>query len=83
MNSFQPDGLYATSPVARGWLEAMQFMTTLIIYPEDVFAMRAGDLAVGGVRCMLSRSDIRIDQVSHCLSALVAGASLLRAAQAR
>jgi len=67
----------------QSWLEAMQFMTTLIVYPEDVFAMRAGDLAVGGVRCMLSRTDIRIDQVSHCLSALVAGASLLRATQAR
>ena len=29
MNSFQPDGLYATSPVARGWFEAMQFTKTL------------------------------------------------------
>jgi len=29
MNSFQPDGLYATSPVARDWFEAMQFTKTL------------------------------------------------------
>src|ERR1035441_5696479 len=57
----------------QSWREAMQFMTTLMVYPEDTFGMRAADLAVGGVRCMLSRSDIRIDQVSHCLSALVEG----------
>ena len=29
MNSFQPDGLYATSPVARGSFETMQFTRTL------------------------------------------------------
>jgi hypothetical protein len=61
----------------RSWCQAMGFMTTLMVYPEDTFCMRTGDLAVGGVRSMLSRSDIRIDQVSHCLSALVEGAKLL------
>jgi AMMECR1 domain-containing protein len=62
----------------RSWLDAMGFMRTLVIHTEDTFGMYAGDLAVGGVRCMLSRSDIRIDQVSHCLSALVSGAQSLR-----
>ncbi|HEY3835180.1 MAG TPA: AMMECR1 domain-containing protein [Bryobacteraceae bacterium] len=62
----------------RSWRRAMGFMTTLMVYPEDTFCMRMGEVAVGGVRCMLSRSDIRIDQVSHCLSALIEGAKLLR-----
>ena len=56
----------------------MRFITRLIVFPEDVFAMRTGSTAVGGVRCVQSRSDIRIDQVSHCLHALVAGARLER-----
>ncbi|WP_266168545.1 hypothetical protein [Dyella subtropica] len=63
---------------AHAWAEAMRFMTRLIVFPEDTFAMRAGSVAVGGVRCTLSRSDIRIDQVSHCLHALVEGARLER-----
>jgi orotate phosphoribosyltransferase/AMMECR1 domain-containing protein len=61
---------------ATAWRDAMQFMTRLIVFPEDVFAMRAGPAAVGGVRSVQSRSDIRIDQVSHCLHALVDGALL-------
>jgi orotate phosphoribosyltransferase/AMMECR1 domain-containing protein len=61
---------------AASWRDAMKFITRLTVFPEDVFAMRAGSAAVGGVRCMQSRSDIRIDQVSHCLHALVAGARL-------
>jgi hypothetical protein len=63
---------------AASWRDAMRFVTRLIVFPEDVFAMRAGSTAVGGVRCVQSRSDIRIDQVSHCLHALVAGARLER-----
>jgi orotate phosphoribosyltransferase/AMMECR1 domain-containing protein len=57
----------------RSWMRAMQFMTRLIIYPEDTFCMPEPQRAVGGVRTMQSRSDIRIDQVSHCLHALVDG----------
>jgi hypothetical protein len=61
---------------AAAWRDAMRFVTRLIVFPEDAFAMRAGSSAIGGVRCVQSRSDIRIDQVSHCLHALVAGARL-------
>ncbi len=62
----------------QSWRDAMRFLQTLFIYPGDNFGMASGELAIGGVRCMLSRSDIRIDQVSHCLSALVSGAQILR-----
>ncbi len=64
---------------AASWRDAMQFITRLIVFPEDVFAMRARSSVVGGVRCVQSRSDIRIDQVSHCLHALVEGARLEQA----
>jgi hypothetical protein len=64
------------SRYAASWSNAMRFMKRLIVFPEDVFAMRAGSKAVGGVRCMMSRSDIRIDQVSHCLHALITGVRL-------
>ena len=57
---------------------AARFMARLTILPEDVFAMRAGAAAVGGVRATLSSSDIRIDQVSHTLHALVTYADLQR-----
>ncbi|MBV8968192.1 MAG: hypothetical protein JO331_03925, partial [Verrucomicrobia bacterium] len=67
-----------TARYAAAWSEAMRFMTNLIVFPEDVFALRAGTKAIGGVRCTLTRSDIRIDQVSHCLHALVTGAYLER-----
>ncbi|MBV8176512.1 MAG: hypothetical protein JO151_18380 [Verrucomicrobia bacterium] len=65
-----------TARYAAAWSEAMRFMTNLIVFPEDVFALRAGTKAIGGVRCTLTRSDIRIDQVSHCLHSLVTGAYL-------
>jgi hypothetical protein len=39
--------------------------------------MAVGTAAIGGVRCMLTRSDIRIDQVSHWLHALLLGAPLV------
>ena len=64
---------------AASWRDAMRFITRLIVFPEDVFAMRARSSVVGGVRCVQSRSDIRIDQVSHCLHALVEGARLEQA----
>jgi hypothetical protein len=62
---------------AASWWQAVRFITRLIVFPEDLFAMRAGAVAIGGVRCTQSSSAIRIDQVSHCLHALVKGASLL------
>jgi hypothetical protein len=65
-----------TTRYATAWSAAMRFMTNLIVFPEDVFALRAGPKAIGGVRCTLTRSDIRIDQVSHCLHALVTGTRL-------
>ena len=60
------------------WQRAMQFMTKLIIYPEDLFCMRTPEIALGGVRTVLSRSDVRIDQVSHCLHALCEGLQNLK-----
>jgi AMMECR1 domain-containing protein len=60
------------------WRNAARFMNRLIIHPEDTFGMAAGASAIGGVRCMLTRSDVRIDQVSHWLHALLVGAPLAR-----
>ena len=57
----------------RSWRMAMGFVRTLMLEPTDVFPFRAGQRAVGGVRCTLSRADIRVDQVSHALHALVDG----------
>lgn len=55
------------------WKRAMAFMRRLMIRDEDTFCMREPQKMRGGVRCMQSRSDIRIDQVSHCLHALAEG----------
>jgi len=64
------------------WRRAMGFVRTLTLQPGDGFAFPQPDRATGGVRCTLSRGDIRIDQVSHALHALVDGErSLGRAAQ--
>jgi hypothetical protein len=57
----------------QSWSSAMGFMRKLMIREEDTFCMREPGKALGGVRCMQSRSDVRIDQVSHCLHALVDG----------
>jgi AMMECR1 domain-containing protein/orotate phosphoribosyltransferase len=57
----------------KSWRRAMAFTRKLMIREEDTFCMREPARAVGGVRCMQSRSDVRIDQVSHCLHALVRG----------
>jgi orotate phosphoribosyltransferase/AMMECR1 domain-containing protein len=65
----------------RSWQLAMGFMRKVTIHEEDIFCMREPETALGGVRCMQSRSDIRIDQVSHCLHALVEGWHCLRAHQ--
>lgn len=71
------DGIRAAC-YQESWWAAARFLTRLIIYPEDIFAMPEPERAIGGVRCMQSRSDVRIDQVSHCLHALVEGANLLQ-----
>jgi orotate phosphoribosyltransferase/AMMECR1 domain-containing protein len=55
------------------WRRALGFVRTLTLQPGDGFAFPSPELAVGGVRCTLSRGDIRIDQVSHSLHALVDG----------
>jgi orotate phosphoribosyltransferase/AMMECR1 domain-containing protein len=55
------------------WRKAVGFVHTLTLEEDDVFPFRSPDRAVGGVRCTISRADIRIDQVSHALHALVEG----------
>lgn len=49
--------------------EALRFMTKLILYPEDGFCLHDPKRAVGGVRCSLTTSYVRIDFVSHTLMA--------------
>jgi AMMECR1 domain-containing protein/orotate phosphoribosyltransferase len=61
----------------RSWQAAALFCTSLIIYPEDTFCMADPRRAVGGVRTTPSRSDVRIDQVSHLLHALADGWGML------
>ncbi len=67
------------------WRRAMGFIRTLTLQPGDGFAFRRPGEAVGGVRCTLSRGDIRIDQVSHALHAHEEGQACLapRSRQAR
>jgi hypothetical protein len=49
----------------------------MTLQPGDGFAFPRPAEAEGGVRCTLSRGDIRIDQVSHSLHALVDGRACL------
>jgi orotate phosphoribosyltransferase/AMMECR1 domain-containing protein len=58
---------------ADSWRRAIGFMRTLMLDEVSVFPFRAPDKAAGGVRCTISRSGIRVDQVSHTLHALVEG----------
>jgi hypothetical protein len=46
-------------------------MGRLTIRAEDTFSMRLGARAVGDVRLMQTRSDVRCDAVSHWLHALL------------
>jgi hypothetical protein len=55
------------------WRRAAAFMRTLALESTDVFPFQRPDLALGGIRCTVSRGDIRIDQASHWLHALVEG----------
>lgn len=59
------------------WKAAAEFMTQLIIYPEDTYCMHNPHRSVGGVRGMPTTSEVRIDYVSHTLRALIAGARIL------
>jgi hypothetical protein len=59
------------------WRRAMTFMRVLAVREEDTFCFARGAEAIGGVRTSITRSDIRIDAVSHTLHALVAGVNLL------
>lgn len=56
--------------------EALRFMTRLIIYPEDGYCLHDPDRALGGVRCSLITSYVRIDFVSHTLMAFARGLAL-------
>jgi AMMECR1 domain-containing protein/orotate phosphoribosyltransferase len=53
------------------WRRALGFVRTLTLNEDAVFPFRSPERALGGVRCTISRSAIRIDQVSHALHALV------------
>lgn len=59
------------------WQRACQFVGTLTLQETDTFPFHLAAGAVGGVRCTLSRSAIRVDQVSHALHALVEGFAML------
>jgi orotate phosphoribosyltransferase/AMMECR1 domain-containing protein len=59
--------------------EALRFMTKLILYPEDGFCLHDPGRAVGGVRCSLITSYVRIDFVSHTLLAFARSLALHRA----
>jgi orotate phosphoribosyltransferase len=58
---------------ARSWRRAMAFMRELTILPEDTFCMRLGEDAIGGVRPSQTASEVRVDYVSHTLTALIKG----------
>lgn len=65
-----------TERYRRSWHAATQFLRTLVIHPEDCFCFADPERALGGVRMSVTRSDVRIDAVSHVLQALVYGAAL-------
>ncbi len=55
------------------WWAAVGFASRLAIGPGDVFALRSGPRAVGGVRATESSSELRVDYTSHLVAALVKG----------
>jgi AMMECR1 domain-containing protein len=59
----------------RAWYSAMRFMRRLIVRPVDAPCFPDPDRSVGGVRCSLTRSTVRIDFVSHLIIAIVKGLS--------
>jgi len=65
------------------WRRALGFIRTMTLQPGDGFAFPHPEQAEGGVRCTLSRGDIRIDQASHSLHALVDGQACVAGAVKR
>lgn len=61
---------------AHSCREALRFMTKLILYPEDGVCLHDAGRAVGGVRCSLTTSYVRIDFVSHTLMAFARSLAL-------
>jgi len=57
----------------QSWYSALQFARQLIIRPVDAPCLADPDCAVGGVRCSLTNSTIRIDFVSHLIIAITKG----------
>ena len=66
---------------ARSCHDALRFMTRLIVYPEDGFCLHDPSAAIGGVRCSLITSYVRIDFVSHTLCAFIRCLQLTGAAK--
>ena len=61
----------------RSWERAMRFMSRLVLRPVDAPCLPDAPRAVGGVRGTLNSSRIRIDYVSHTLTALILGLDIL------
>jgi orotate phosphoribosyltransferase len=57
----------------HSWQRAVDFVQTLLIRDADTFCMKDPERALGGVRMSVSRSETRIDAVSHALRAIVLG----------
>jgi hypothetical protein len=57
----------------RSWERATQFVSRLVIGPEDGPCLADAARGVGGVRGTLDTSFVRVDFVSHALVALVRG----------
>jgi hypothetical protein len=55
----------------NAWRCALDFMRHLIVEPGDLFAMRAGESAIGAVRLDLCSFESRIDFAGHALNALL------------
>lgn len=60
------------------WERGTQFMSRLIVHPEDTFWTSRELAEVGAVRAALTSTDVRIDYISHTLKALVNGLSAWR-----
>ncbi len=60
---------------ALSWAEAARFTRTLVVRQRDTFCMYDPNRAVGGVRSTPGSTDVRIDFVSHALTALLKGYS--------
>ena len=57
----------------RSWQAAASFVGRLVIRPADALMLPDAARAIGGVRATLDTSLVRIDHVSHALTALCHG----------